>query len=299
MKTPLIAGLIGLLILISQTPAQEAPPDLAALMAAREEAAKKLKYQQGEIVLDGGLATVHVPPTLRYLDAKDADFVITKLWGNPDGAKTLGMLVPAEVSPASRDGWGVIITFENDGYVKDNDAAKIDYNDLLKTMQEGTLEANQERAKAGYPTIELVGWAATPHYDAAAKKLHWAKELGFGGDPEHTLNYNIRVLGRRGVLVLNAVAAMSQLPEIESVMPTIISAVEFNEGHRYADFDKSSDKIAAYGLTGLIAGGILAKTGLFAKLGLILAKSAKLVIVAVAAIGAGISKLFRRKEPSV
>ncbi|MEO8352499.1 MAG: DUF2167 domain-containing protein [Chthoniobacteraceae bacterium] len=299
MNTPLIAGFIGLLVLIMPAPAQEAPPDLAAVMTAREEAASKLNYQEGEIVLDDGLATVHVPPTLRYLDAQDTDFVITKLWGNPEGAKTLGMLVPAGASPASKDGWGVIITFENDGYVKDDDAAKIDYNDLLKTMQEGTGEANKERVKAGYPSIELVGWAATPHYDSAAKKLHWAKELGFGGDSEHTLNYNIRVLGRRGVLVLNAVAAMSQLPEIESVMPTIINAVEFNEGHRYADFDKSSDKIAAYGLTGLIAGGILAKTGLFAKLGLILAKGAKLIILAVAAIGAGISKLFRKKQSSV
>ena len=55
-----------------------------------------------------------------------------------------------------------------------------------------------------------------PSYDAAAHKLYWAKELMFGTDMDHTLNYNIRVLGRRGVLVLNAVAEMKQLAVIRT-----------------------------------------------------------------------------------
>src|SRR5204862_260654 len=119
-------------------------------------------------------------------------------WGNPPGRETLGMLVPAGVQVLTPEGWGVIISFTEDGYVKDDDAAKIDYRELLRTMQQATHEANPERAKAGYATVELVGWAEPPRYDSVAHKLYWAKDLKFTDDSAHTLNYNIRVLGRRG-----------------------------------------------------------------------------------------------------
>jgi uncharacterized membrane-anchored protein len=204
------------------------------------------------------------------------------------------MLVPAEASVIAPDSWGVIITFEEDGYVKDDDAAKIDYDDLLKEMKEGTKAASEQRRKSGYPAIDLVGWAAPPRYDAQAKKLYWAKELRFEGGEDNTLNYNVRILGRRGVLVLNAVAGMPQIAEIEKATPTILAAVDFNSGHRYADFNASSDKVATYGIAGLIAGGVLAKTGLLAKFGIIFAKFAKVIIIGAVALFAIVRKLVKR-----
>ncbi len=54
--------------------------------------------------------------------------------------------------------------------------------------------------------------------------------------------------------------------------------------------------MAAYGLTGLITGGAVvaaAKMGLLAKLGVVIPKSFKIVIVAIAALGAAIAKFFR------
>lgn len=50
-------------------------------------------------------------------------------------------------------------------------------------MQGATRDANAERAKAGYPTVELVGWAEPPHYDSTAHKLYWAKDLKFSMPP--------------------------------------------------------------------------------------------------------------------
>src|SRR2546429_9951636 len=102
-------------------------------------------------------------------------------------------------------------------------------------MQQATREANPERAKAGYATVELVGWAEPPRYDSVAHKLYWAKDLKFTDDSAHTLNYNIRVLGRRGVLVLNAVASMNRLQSRTRPMANGIGVVEFNGGHRYPD----------------------------------------------------------------
>ena len=66
------------------------------------------------------------------------------------------------------------IDYGEDGYVKDNDAGKINYDELLKKMQKSIVEDNKARQKQGYPAITLVGWAAPPHCDGAAHKLYRA-----------------------------------------------------------------------------------------------------------------------------
>ncbi len=276
--------------------AQDDAPEKAARAKAMK-LADSLKYQDGEVTLRGDLAKLKLPRELRYLGPDDAATVLERIWGNPPSrAKTLGLLVPAAIPIISPNSWAVIITYEEDGYVKDDDATKINYDDLLKQMREDVKSGNAERAKQGYDSIELVGWAATPRYDAAAKKMYWAKELKFENASENTLNYNIRVLGRRGVLVLNAVAGMAQLPDIEAATPMILGAVDFQEGHRYADFQPGKDKVATYGLAALVAGGILAKTGFLKVLitGLLAAK--KFVIIGIIALWGTIKKLFGGKS---
>src|SRR5262245_6974732 len=215
--------------------------------------AVKLDYKQGDITIGNGIAKLAVPPSFRFLGPEDSQKVIVDLWGNPRSNAPLGMLIPANVEPDTAEGWGIIITFEEEGYVKDDDAEKIDYADLLKEMKDGMASENEERQKSGFPAIQLVGSATPPHYDKAAKKLYWAKELKFGGSPENTLNYNIRILGRRGVLVLNAVAGMGQLKDVEAATPEILGFVDFQPGHRYADYTPGTDKLAAYGIGALIA----------------------------------------------
>lgn len=143
---------------------------------------------------------------------------------------------------------------------------------MLEQLQQETVESNVWRAENGYESIELLGWAAQPHYDAQGKKLHWAKELRFGDSDINTLNYNIRVLGRKGVLVLNFIANMDQLPEIQENVPAVLAMTEFNGGSRYADFDPDIDQVAAYGIGALIAGKLAAKAGLFATILLLLKK---------------------------
>lgn len=266
---------------------------------SREEAqalAASLKYQNGQIVLHNGLATLNVPEGFRYLNGADAVKVLVQLWGNPPQPEPLGLLVP-ETGPLGHDAWAVIITYEEDGYVKDKDAEKIDYGSLLQEMKKGIHESNPERTKQGYPTMELMGWAAPPRYDRDTHKLYWAKELKFAEERENTLNYNIRMLGRRGVLVLNAVAAMPQLAQIEKSTPQILSAIDFNPGNRYTDFSAASgDKVATYGLAALIAGGVAAKLGLFKGLWLLILGAKKFIIITFAALAAWFRKLFGNKK---
>jgi len=268
------------------------------LEGTREEFESKLGYQTGSVSLNQG-ATIRVPEGFRFIGPEGSQRLLTEAWGNPSGSAdgVLGMLVPADVSPLSGAAWGIVITYEEEGWVNDSDAASIDYSKLLADMRGGAEKANEERQKQGFPTITLVGWAEPPRYDAQTHKLYWAKELAFGSERERTLNYNIRILGRHGVLVLNAVASMNQLPMIREKSPQVLAAVDFNEGHRYADYLPGKDKAAAYGVAGLIVGATAAKAGLFKLLWVGLLAFKKLIVAGLIALGAGLKRIFSRELP--
>lgn len=259
----------------------------------------QLHPRSGTIVVSNGLATLQVPPAFRYLDAADSKRVLTQAWGNPPDAVggVLGMLYPSDVSPVDSASWGVIISFDEDGYVDDSGAEAIDYAKLLQQMQHDIAQENDERRKAGYATAQLVGWAEPPHYNRETHKLYWAKELAFSDNPgSRTLNYNVRVLGRRGVLVLNAVSSMNELPRITRSMQTVIGFVDFNAGHRYQDFIPGADKKAAYGVAGLIVGAVAAKAGFFKLLWVGILAFKKLIVAGFAAAGVALRRLFGRQK---
>jgi len=270
------------------------------LRSTAEEFEAKLGYQTGTVTLSGGLATIRLPESFRFIGPEGSRRLLTEAWDNPAGAAddVLGMLIPTAVSPISREGWAIAITYDEDGYVDDGDAAGINYDKLLKEMQEGTVAANEERKKEGFEPVTLVGWAEPPSYDAAAHKLYWAKDLTFGESSDHTLNYNIRILGRRGVLVLNAIASMDQLSAIRREARSVLSAVEFSDGHRYSDYLPGKDKAAAYGVAGLIVGATAAKAGFFKVLLVGILAFKKAIVVGVVALAAAVRRFFGRRPTS-
>lgn len=284
----LVPLLAAVAVFAADTP--PAPPADAA--AEIKKLTDSLKYQKGTVLLADGIAKLTLPEKFRYLDAADSEKVLVDLWGNPKGARTLGMIVPADFDPVSPGGWAAVLSFDDDGYVKDDDAAKINYTDLLKQMQEEIAEANKQRVKEGYGSIELAGWAEPPHYDAATHKLYWAKDLKFGSDKQHTLNYNIRMLGRRGVLVVNAVAPMEELKEVQAATPALLAMVDFQEGHRYADFNDDTDKVATYGIAALVAGGLATKAGFFKALWIGILAFKKFILIAIIALAGWGKKLW-------
>jgi len=249
----------------------------------------------GSVTIGSNMATFTIPKGFKYLNPAQSEHVMHDLWGNPP-AKSLGMIFPSEANNLVPSTWAIEISYEEEGHVKDDDAKDIKYDELLKDMQKELAESNPERKKEGYATAQLLGWASPPYYDEKEKKLHWAKRILFEGDTSETLNYNIRILGRKGVLVLNAIGSMNELNEIKSDMPPILGSVNFKDGNRYSDFDSSVDKVAAYGIAGLIAGGVLLKTGLLAKIGIILLKFIKPVLIGAAAVGGAIWRFITGKK---
>jgi uncharacterized membrane-anchored protein len=278
---------VTLIMMMGFTNAQE----IDSMQMVIDDIESKIEYKQGEINLENGIGNIQVPAGFKYLDADQSAYVLKDLWGNPEGSGTLGMILPEKNGVLADDSWAFIITYDEMGYVKDDDADDIDYDELLEEMQSDTKTANEERSKAGYAEITLVGWAAKPFYDERNKVLHWAKELKFGEADFNTLNYNVRVLGRKGVVVLNAVASMNQLSEVQNSITPVLSSFTYTEGNKYADFNPDIDEVAAWTIGGLVAGKVLAKVGILA----ILLKYIKLIGIGIAAVLGGLWKWYKRK----
>lgn len=272
--------------------------DTAALMymAYVDSVEGSFQWQTGTIPLADGAATINVPNGFKFLDAAQSAVVLVEHWGNPSAEGTLGMLFPENEGVLDEGGYAFIITYDEMGYVDDDDASDIDYDDMLVQLKEEDKTDNLARAQMGYDPVYTVGWASKPYYDNTKKVLHWAKELQFGDSAaSNTLNYNVRILGRKGVLQLNAVSAMSELENVKANIPAVLAMASFNDGFRYDQFDDSTDEVAALTVGGLVAGKVLAKAGLFAGLG----KFLKFIILGIIAAGAGIWRLVTGRKKNV
>lgn len=295
-------ALVGMLALalhgaaMAQAPAADGA-QAAEAVAEQAPAAPEhvLNPMSGRIPLPAAGATLEVGDAHRFYAPDDARTILVDIWGNPpetaDGV--LGMILPT----SEAEDWAAVITYAASGYVSDKEADAIDYAALLREMQEETRAASRQRAKEGYGTVELIGWAEPPRYDAVEHKLFWARELLFNGE-QRELNYDMRVLGRSGVLNLNFLASIDQLDAVKAAAPRVLAIANFDEGSRYADY-RQGDKTAAYGLAGLIAGGAglaaAKKLGLFAVALAFLKKGWVLIPIVLAAGGRFILGLFRRK----
>jgi uncharacterized membrane-anchored protein len=253
---------------------------------------KHMKFETGVIQLSGGIASLSVPQGFKYLNAEQSRYVLTDLWGNPPQPDVIGMVFPDNGGPFADSTYAFVVTYKAMGYVKDADADKINYDEMMTGMQKDEVEENAKRKQMGYPAIHIVGWAQKPYYDKTNKVLHWAKEIRFGGQDGHTLNYDICILGRKGILSMNAVGDMSQLEPVKKDIDKVLHMASFNAGNQHKDFDPKVDEVAAWTIGGLVAGKVLAKVGAFAFLG----KFLKFIILGLAAAGAGIVKFFNRKK---
>jgi len=258
-----------------------------------------MKYETGTVMLKEGNAMLNIAPGFKFLNAEQSQFVLHKVWGNPERPDILGMIVPQNNTPYSDSSYAFIVSYDSMGYVKDDDAKDIDYGKMMKDMKDDEPNVNKERLAGGFPAVRIIGWAEQPYYDQKSKVLHWAKEAKFGDDSTNTLNYEVRVLGRRGVLSLTAIASISELPLVNKDINTVLGMASFTPGNKYADYNSGTDKVALYTVGGLVAGTILTKIGFWA----VIAKFFKLIIVGIVAAFYGVRKWLtgkgrKTKEPA-
>jgi uncharacterized membrane-anchored protein len=290
-----VAGLLTALPAAAQQP-QPAPSEQQARAARMKAILESLHPVSGDVALPGADAVLHLGKDFYYLPPDEARKVIVDGWGNPPRVAddVLGIVFPTGKTFLD-DTWGAAITYEGSGYVTDKDAQTADYDALLKQLQSGEDEINAKRRQEGYPAQHLVGWAQPPSYDAASHSVVWAQNIAFDGQSDNSLNYDVRMLGRKGVLSLNMITAMSQLDETRRDAEQLARSADFAPGARYADF-KQGDDTAGYGIAGLVAAGLgvvaVKKLGLLAILLVFLKKGLVLIVAAFAALGAKFRKLF-------
>ena len=229
-------------------------------------------------------ATINVPEGFFFLDRSATKTFLEETQNIPEGDE-LGMIV--RVQPENGDSWFAVFSYSDTGHIKDDEKDSIDATALMKSMQAGNREANAERQKRGWAPITLDGWHQSPFYNTATNNLTWTTRLTSEG--ETSINHSIRLLGRTGTMSAQLVAEPGSVDVLIAEFDQVLTTYSFNEGHRYAEF-RAGDKLAAYGLTALIAGGAGAsavKTGAFKKLW-------QLIVLGFAALVAAVKKVFSR-----
>jgi uncharacterized membrane-anchored protein len=273
---------------------------IARQRAATEKLLKELDRQTGTIPIQAAKADLNLGDQYYFVGPEQSRTILVDIWRNPPASANgvLGMVFPKGKSFID-DTWSAVITYEGTGYVSDDDAKTIDYEEMLANMKASDEAQAADIRAQGYPAGILQRWAQAPTYDAGRHSLVWARDIKFDDTPEDTLNYDIRLLGREGVLSMNILASMSQLDDVRQAAKTFASVGSFHTGARYADYNASTDKKAEYGLAGLVAAGgaaaVAKKVGLLA----ILAKFGKFLLIGLVALFAGfrnfIGGLFGRK----
>lgn len=238
-------------------------------------------------------ATFKLPEGFIYIPAAEAKRLLVAM-GNRVGNDILGV-----VFPASDARWFVVMRFHKSGYIRDDDAKNWDTNELLASLKAGTEKSNAERRARGIGEIEVVGWVEVPAYDATKHRLVWSLSSREKNEPagaERGINYNTYALGREGYISMNFVTGAGTIEQEKPIARSLLAALDYNDGKRYTDFNAKTDHVAEYGLAALIGGVAAKKLGLFAVIAAFLAKFAKLIGVAVIALGAAAVKMFRRRR---
>jgi uncharacterized membrane-anchored protein len=246
----------------------------------------------------GKIATLDIPSGCQFTGSKGAKTFMEATENTPSGADVgaLRCETATEGNPADPELWFVIFEYDPSGYVKDEEKATLDGDKILATLREGQAEGNKERRRRGWDELEIGGWIRAPYYDEETNNLTWAVSVLASGDT--SVNHSVRLLGRGGVLKADLVSDPSGFALAMPTFDSIIETTSFVPGQKYSEW-RDGDKVAAYGLTALVAGGAGAaavKLGLFGKLWKLVRAGGKLIVVGIVAIGAWIKKLVTGKS---
>jgi uncharacterized membrane-anchored protein len=264
--------------------------------AEREAAAKAADAAQilgpAEIKLRDQ-AVLKLPAAYGWIPEPQASRLMKAIGNHPD-ERELGLIFPN----AEGQHWMVVARYEDAGYIKDDDAKNWNVDDLLKGLQEGTDEGNKDRKARGFAELEILGWIEKPTYQAPEHRLIWsiaARHKGDASGESQSVNYNTYALGREGYITLDLITGKDAINADKAHARALLAALDFTEGKRYADFNGSTDKVAAYGLAALVGGLAVKKLGLFALAAGFFLKFAKVIALAMAGGFGVFTKFFKRK----
>lgn len=285
---PALVSLLAVANGLQETPTveQQEPTQAEVLEYLREAASAKPGPLTGSV---GTMAEIAVPEELHYSDGDGARKLLEATGNLPDPSVLAAVLSLREDAQ-----WFVLFSFDDSGYVKDEEKDELDADALMEALRDGTQQGNEVRKQRGLETLELVGWEREPFYDPKTNNLTWATRIRSAAGGE-SVNWEVRLLGRHGVMNVALVIAPEDLQAALPLFDTLIAGHAYKDGHRYAEF-RSGDKVAEYGLGALVLGGAgfaAVKLGWFQKVW-------KFLLVGLLAAGAALKnlwgKFFGRRE---
>jgi uncharacterized membrane-anchored protein len=239
----------------------------------------------------GGEAQINVPEGYLFADSAGAQTFLELTENIPHGNE-LGILTKEDAD------WFVIFTFDDVGYIKDDEKDSLDADAMLDSIKEATVEANEERRDRGWSTMSVVGWVVKPHYEESTHNIEWSLRGRDDGDGVESVNHHTRYLGRKGVMNAELVADTKDFEATLASFRQVMGGFAYVQGKDYLSF-VPGDKVAEYGLTALVVGGAAAaaaKTGLLKGLWKLILASWKLIAVGVAGLGAALKRFFSPKK---
>jgi len=259
---------------------------LMLIPAAAAAQADKIPWTKGPLkgVL-GGEATIGVPANCLFTGT-DGVKMFLEVTENPVSGNERGVVMCQEANSA--EPWFVLFSYDKSGYVKDDEGSSLDADAILASVRSGTEAANRERKRRGWGTLTVEGWTTQPFYDRTTNNLTWAI-VARDNNGGRSVNHSVRLLGRGGVMHADLVTTPDQLQGLVPTFNNMIAGFTYSSGFKYAEW-RPGDKVAAYGLTALVAGGAgvaLVKSGL-------LMKFWKLIVVGVAAGFAALKRMWAK-----
>jgi uncharacterized membrane-anchored protein len=250
---------------------------------AQDDKEIQLPWQEGSMgmPIGDGLAQIDLNSEYLFLGAEGTQLFM-ELTQNPVNGREVATVMPRD----GEQGWFLVFEYDDVGYVPDDEKDSLDAATMIASIREGTEAANAERRKRGWVTMRIVDWHEEPFYDSSTNNLTWSIIGESNG--ERNVNRMIKLLGREGVMTATLVSSPEGLENAAAVTDSLLADYRYVPGQTYAEFVPGTDKLAQYGLTALVVGGgaaALLKSGL-------LARFWKPLVVALAALGAGVKRLF-------
>jgi uncharacterized membrane-anchored protein len=269
--------LFACLALLTLMPAADAKPPTTE--EDRERALRALSWHEGEsLSLPISHGTLKTPAQIRQLAGPDA----ATLWETLNGVDAPKGMEAALFDPKTE----ALVFYQKigGGYIKLDDWDDLDADAMLKAMIANTEADNEKRKAAGVPALHIVGWLERPQLDRANNVAYWS----FEARDEQTgplVNSIALILARDGFEKLIWIG-----PKRGVGTPDLLKVAQANfafpTGGRYGDF-QSGDKVAEYGIAGLVAAvlgvKVASKLGLLA-LGLVFAKKLWFLILVPLAV---------------
>ncbi len=246
----LLVGFLLLLIQSVQAAEKEYPKTEEALNQAFDELVWEIEAKKHS--LTNSPEEYQLPEGLAILLGEDAQQFL--FLNNGTEFPEINALV---VDPVTFE--QVTFSYDETGYVEDDDWSDLDADLLLEGIIESTNEANSERIKNGMSLLEVVGWVQKPVYDETTRTAYWAIKATDKTEGD-IVNAIALKLGREGFTKFTWIGEPDQFNPAKGLLTDTLQNHNFEDGFLYADYS-TGDKVAAFGLASLVAVSAGSKSG--------------------------------------